>query len=152
MGAYAGALAADALGALAISAVIAVYEGAVRVRSLLRNVTSQAVPAMGVTLGLLAVISLTTSPASVWLLLAFGALLLVAFRTYASLADRHLSLERLYRFSQAVTSSPEIDEVMRQRAAARPGSCCAPSAPTVVVRRLRRRLRRPRRASAPTAG
>jgi diguanylate cyclase (GGDEF)-like protein len=81
-------------------------------RSVLRNVTSQAVPAMGVTIALLAVLSLTASPASAWLLVAFGALLIVAFRAYASLADRHLSLERLYRFSQAVSNAPEIDQVI----------------------------------------
>ena len=70
----AGALAADALGALAIAAVIAVYEGAVRVRSLLRQRHVQAVPAMGVTLGLLAVHQPDgRPPASVWLLLAVGA-------------------------------------------------------------------------------
>ena len=112
LAAYCGAMAGDALDALAIALVMAVYEGAVRMRSVLRNVTNQAVPAMGVTIGLLAVLSLTASPASVWLLVAFGALLIVAFRTYAALAERHLSLERLYRFSQAVSSAPEIDQVI----------------------------------------
>ena len=44
--------------------------------------------------------------------IGFGALLLLAYRAYAALSDRHLNLERLYRFSQAVSSSPEIDQVM----------------------------------------
>ena len=110
--AYLGALGADVLGSLALASVIAVYEGAVRMKSLMRDLTAQAVPAMGVTIGLLAVLSLTASPASVWLLVAFGTLLIVAFRAYASLADRHVGLERLYRFSQAVSSAPEIDQVI----------------------------------------
>ena len=112
LAAYAAALTADALGAFAIGSVIAVYEGTVRFRHLLRDAASQQVPAMGVTVALLAVTSLTASPASVWLLVGFGAMLLMAFRTHASLAERHLNLERLYRFSQAVSSAPEIDEVM----------------------------------------
>ena len=41
-----------------------------------------------------------------------GAGLLLGYRAYASLADRHLSLERLYRFTQAVTSAPEVDEII----------------------------------------
>ena len=105
-------MAADALGAFAIAIVMAVYEGAVRMRSVLQNPTSRAVPAMGVTIGLLAVLSLTASPASVWLLVGFLVFLTLAFRTYAALADRHVSLERLYRFSQAVSSAPEIDQVI----------------------------------------
>jgi diguanylate cyclase (GGDEF)-like protein len=110
--AYLGILGADVLGCLALASVIAVYEGAVRMKSLMRDLTSQAVPAMGVTIGLLAVLSLSTSAASVWLLIVFGALLIVAFRAYASLANRHLGLERLYRFSQVVSSAPEIDQVI----------------------------------------
>ena len=38
--------------------------------------------------------------------------MLLAFRTYASLAEQHLDLERLYRFSQAVSSAAELDDVM----------------------------------------
>jgi len=110
--AYAAALTADALGAIAIGWVIAVYEGAVRLPQILRSAVAQQVPAMGVTVALLAVISLTVSPASVWLLVGFGAMLLLAMRAYSQLAERHLNLERLYRFSQAVSSAPEIDEVM----------------------------------------
>ena len=79
------------------------------------------------TLGLISVSSLDAMHETAWLLLAFGVLLLLAFRTYATLAERHLNLERLYRFSQAVSTSVELDEVMRnvlgearERAARRP--------------------------------
>ena len=69
-------------------------------------------PALAVTLGLVCVVSLAGMRESAWLLIGFGVLLLLAFRTYASLAEKHLNLERLYRFSQAVGSSVELDDVM----------------------------------------
>jgi diguanylate cyclase (GGDEF)-like protein len=112
LAAYVAGLVPDALAALVISGVIVAYDGAVNLRSLLSNAGSVQLPAMGVTIGLVAVISLTASRTSSWLLVALGALLLLAFRGYASLAERHLNLERLYRFSQAVSSAPEVDEVM----------------------------------------
>jgi diguanylate cyclase (GGDEF)-like protein len=71
------------------------------------------VPALAVTLGLVCVVSVHADPVSVSLLLLFGILLLLAFRSYASLTERHMDLERLYRFSQAVGSASELDEVMR---------------------------------------
>jgi diguanylate cyclase (GGDEF)-like protein len=70
-----------------------------------------AVP-MSIALGLIAVTSLSASLTSGWLLAGYGGLLLLAYRMYAALADRHLNLERLYRFSQAVSSAPEVDEVL----------------------------------------
>jgi diguanylate cyclase (GGDEF)-like protein len=112
LAAYAAALLADALGALAIACIISVYDGGVNILRLLSDAGSLVVPAMGVTLGLLAVTSIAASTTSSWLLLACGLLLLAAFRVYASLAERHLNLERMYRFSQAVTSSPEVDAIM----------------------------------------
>jgi diguanylate cyclase (GGDEF)-like protein len=111
--AYAGAFAANVLGGAAIGLVIAVYDGGLRLRRLVGDsLAGQAVAPMVVTLALVAVTSLAASAQSGWLLVGFGALLLFAYRAYASLADRHLNLERLYRFSQAVSSSPEIDQVM----------------------------------------
>jgi diguanylate cyclase (GGDEF)-like protein len=112
LAAYVAALVADGLGVVAISTIIAVYDGGVNLRALLSTTGSLQVPAMGITLGLVAVTSLAASPTSAWLLGGLGLLVLLAFRAYASLAERHLNLERLYRFSQAVSSAPEIDEVM----------------------------------------
>ena len=112
-GAYAAALVANVVGGCAIGLAIAVYEGGLRVRAMFHDAfDGQAVSPMVVTLGLVAVTSLAASTESAWLLGGFGALLLLAYRAYASLADRHLNLERLYRFSQAVSGSTEIDQVM----------------------------------------
>jgi diguanylate cyclase (GGDEF)-like protein len=113
LAAYAAALVADLMGALAISCIIAVRDGGVNFRSLLSGAGSLGVLALAVTLGLVCVVSVHASPVSAWLLLAFGILLLVAFRSYASLTERHMDLERLYRFSQAVGSASELDEVLR---------------------------------------
>jgi diguanylate cyclase (GGDEF)-like protein len=112
LAAYAAAFAADLMGAVVISCIIAARDGGVDVRSLLSGAGSLKVPALAVTLGLISVSSLDAMHETAWLLMAFGVLLLLAFRTYATLAERHLNLERLYRFSQAVSTSVELDEVM----------------------------------------
>jgi diguanylate cyclase (GGDEF)-like protein len=111
--AYAAALVANVVGGCAIGAVIAVYDSDQRLRALVGDaLAGQAATPMVVTLGLVAVTSLAASTESAWLLGGFGALLLLAYRAYASLSDRHLNMERLYRFSQAVSGSTEIDQVM----------------------------------------
>src|SRR3954469_21548778 len=114
LGAFGGAFAAAALSALAVGSVIALHEGGgLGFLGLLKTGIGQPAPAIAVTAGLVAVTSLSASLDSAVLLLVFGLLMLVSFRAYASLAERHLNLERLYRFSQAVSSAPEIDDVMR---------------------------------------
>ncbi|SNT03381.1 diguanylate cyclase/phosphodiesterase [Geodermatophilus pulveris] len=113
IGAYAGPMAANCVGAVALALVIAVYEGSMRPGELLRDVVNgePAAPVV-ITLALVAVTSLTVSPHSVWLLVLTGVGLLLGYRAYASLSDRHLNLERIYRFTQAVSTSPEVDEVL----------------------------------------
>ena len=112
-GAYAAALVANVVGGCAIGLVIAVYDGGLRLRAMLNDAfAGQSVSPMVVTLGLVAVTSLSASTESAWLLAGFGGLLLLAYRAYASLADRHLNMERLYRFSQTVSGATEIDQVM----------------------------------------
>jgi diguanylate cyclase (GGDEF)-like protein len=112
LAAYAAAFATDVMGALVISIVVAARDGGVHFRSLFHGAGSLKVPAMAVTLGLVCVVSIDGTRQSAWLLLGFGILMLLAFRTYASLAEQHLNLERLYRFSQAVSSAVELDDVM----------------------------------------
>src|SRR4051794_11090162 len=113
LGAFAGCIGANTVSVLAVSLVMAVYEGGLQPRGVLRDVvTGEPAAPVVVTLGLVAVTSLSATPGSAWLLLATGAGLLLGYRTYAALSDRHLSLERLYRFTQAVSNSPEVDEVL----------------------------------------
>jgi diguanylate cyclase (GGDEF)-like protein len=115
LGAYGGAIAANCVASIALALVIAVYERDLRLRPILQDmVTGEPFAPFVITLGLIAVTSLAASRNSAWLLLVTGAGLLFAYRAYASLADRHLSTERLYRFAQAVTSAPEVDETLRK--------------------------------------
>jgi diguanylate cyclase (GGDEF)-like protein len=114
LGAYAGPIAANCVGVVALALVVAIYEGDFQLRRVLRDmVTGDPAAPVLVTVGLVAVSSLSYSPLMAALLLLLGIGLLAAYRAYAALADRHLSLERLYRFSQAVSSSPEGDEIHR---------------------------------------
>src|SRR4051794_16642773 len=113
LGAYAGAIGANALGVVALAMVVGIYDGRLRPRALLTDLLKgDPFQPVVVTIGLVAVVCLDTSPRSVVLLLLTGAGLLVAYRAYAALSDRHLNLERLYRFTQAVSSSPEVGEVL----------------------------------------
>jgi diguanylate cyclase (GGDEF)-like protein len=113
LGAYAAAFLLNALGVVAIGVVIAVYEGNLHLAPLLREaVTGNPAGPIVVTVALVAVTSWTAVADSVWLFAILGALLLRAYRVYASLADRHRNMERLYGFSQAVGSASEIDEVL----------------------------------------
>ncbi len=112
--AYLAVAAAGVLDATATSLVIALYERSLRVTTVVRESLAGAPISVAVgTVGLVAVTALREDGRTAYLLVAVLALLLVGFRAYASLSERHLSLERLYRFSQVVTSSPEVDEVLR---------------------------------------
>ena len=110
----AAVLAASAFAATATTCVIAAYERRLDLRDLW-SVPLRDVPraASGAVLGLIAVYALATDRGAALPLLAAAGVVLVAYRAYAALSQRHLSLERLYQFSQAVSSSPEVDEVLR---------------------------------------
>ena len=112
-GAYAGPLAANWIGVAAIGLVVAVHDGDLQPRRLLRDmVTGEPAAPVVITMGLVAVSSLAYSPRTALLLLVLGVGVLGGYRAYAALADRHLNLERLYRFTQAVSSSPEVEETL----------------------------------------
>jgi diguanylate cyclase (GGDEF)-like protein len=111
--ALAAVLAANAVGSVALGLVIAIYEGGTTLRSLAREaVTSQLFAPGVVVLGLVAVICIDSGGRSWWMVGAAVVVLTVCYRKYASLFDRHLNLERLYAFSQAVGRSPDKDVVV----------------------------------------
>jgi diguanylate cyclase (GGDEF)-like protein len=113
LGAYAACLGANRVSVLAVALVMAVYDGGLRPMEVLRDVvTGDPASPLVITLGLVAVTSLAAAPGAAVLLLVMGVGLLLGYRAYAALSDRHLSLERLYRFTQAISSSPEVDEVL----------------------------------------
>jgi diguanylate cyclase (GGDEF)-like protein len=113
--ALAAVLAANAVGAVALGLVIGVYEGGTSLRSLASDVVvSQLYAPAVVVLGLVAVICLDSGRGSGWLVGAAVVVSIVCYRQYSLLFDRHVNLERLYEFSQAIGQSAERDAVVRQ--------------------------------------
>ena len=112
--AYLAVMSSSALSALAVSLVIFLYEGGLRLADL-RSAVGIGLPiaCLTTTLGLIATNCLILSTDTAWLLAAAAVICILAYRAYAALADRHLSLERLYRFSQVVGSAPEVEDVIQ---------------------------------------
>ncbi|PPK92442.1 diguanylate cyclase (GGDEF)-like protein [Kineococcus xinjiangensis] len=111
--AYVAVLLAQALSFVGLGLVIAVHEGDARIGSILWvTIAGLRTAPMGITLALIAVTCLFADPRSALLLAGAGGVMLIAYRAYSALHDRHLGLERIFRFSQAVTSSPGVDEVL----------------------------------------
>jgi diguanylate cyclase (GGDEF)-like protein len=112
--AFAASAAVGTVSALSITAVVSLAEGALNPRELLSEPARGAVASVAVAVPGLIVVGLVEQ--SRWnALLAVLALaaLVVGYRAYAVLSERHLSLERLYRFSQVVSDRPEVDEVLQ---------------------------------------
>ncbi len=110
-----GALVANAVSTVAIGLVIAVYEGDLSWSGLLREMIAGQLFAPGVVvLGLTTVDSLAHDPGSGWLVAGSAATLILCYRLYASLFDRHVNLAKLYHFSQAITSSSANESVEKQ--------------------------------------
>ena len=98
---------------IAISWVIAVYEGELDLRAaVVRTSRGQLAAAIGVVVGLIAVTSLAQSLQSAWLLAGLGALVLAGYRVYGTLLERHRNLERLYTFSRTLSGASDLDTVM----------------------------------------
>ncbi len=114
LAAYLGAAVASGLAAVSVVLVIYFYEGVLRPRDMIESLsTAVPVAALTTTLGLIASACLILDVGTSWLLGIAAAVVVMAYRAYASLSERHLSLERLYRFSQVVGANPEIEGVMR---------------------------------------
>ena len=112
---YAATAASSCATALAVEAAVALADGD-RVRgAVLRRAAGQAVvtAALVTTMAIVVARALLDDAVMSVPLLACGVLLLLAYRAYSSLYERHLSMERLYRFSRAIGSRPEVDEVLR---------------------------------------
>ncbi len=111
--ALAAALVANATGAVVLGLVIGIYEGQMSLRSLATGaVTGQAFAPGVVVLALVAVICLDAGGWEPAVVGAAVVVLTLCYHSYSSLFDRHVSLERLYDFSQAVGRSSEKDVVL----------------------------------------
>src|SRR5205823_13779567 len=110
---FAATAAVGVASALSITVVVSLAEGALRLRDLLREPARGAVGAMAVAVPGLMVVGLLEQSWWNGLLALLGlATLVVGYRAYAALSERHLSLERLYRFSQVVSDRPEVDQIL----------------------------------------
>ncbi len=98
---------------LATTLVIALSEGELRPFDLLREAATAALSSVAVvSVGLVAVYALSANASAAGPLTVCGFVLLVAYRAYATLSDRHLSLDRLHQFSQSITGAADVDEVL----------------------------------------
>jgi diguanylate cyclase (GGDEF)-like protein len=112
--AFAASAAVGALSAVCITVVVALVEQALDPRDLLREPGKGAAASVSVALvGVMAVVLVEQSRWNAILALLALAALAVGYRAYARLNERHLSLERLYRFSQVVSARPEVDQVLQ---------------------------------------
>jgi diguanylate cyclase (GGDEF)-like protein len=101
------------LSAIAVTVVLAVVDGETKRRDFLLEAGRGAAMSAWVTcIALVAVHALDATSRAAGPLLVSMVLLLIAYRSYSSLSERHLSLERLYRFSHAVSSTPEVNEIL----------------------------------------
>jgi diguanylate cyclase (GGDEF)-like protein len=104
---------ASCLAAVAVACVIQLFEDGLSFAELGRVLPMSACQAGLVSiLGLIAVVALNAEPMSALLLMVAAGAFTIAYRTYSLLNDRHLGLERLYRFTQIVSSTPEMSEVL----------------------------------------
>ncbi|MGQ0463850.1 MAG: putative bifunctional diguanylate cyclase/phosphodiesterase [Sporichthyaceae bacterium] len=113
-GVFAALVAAGTFDAIATTMAIACYENSVKLRRVLREIASAGTLAAAVgTVGLVAATAISYDVRSAFLVEAAGALLLLAYRAYASLRERHESLEQLYHFSEVVSGAHDVDTVLR---------------------------------------
>ncbi|HEX6677179.1 MAG TPA: diguanylate cyclase, partial [Actinomycetes bacterium] len=108
------ALAVDLVNALVIVAAISLYEGSSQWRMLLEVAGAGALAAVANTsLALVAVLALAADLWAAELLLAVATVLLLAYRGYGALRQRHRHLEQLYDFGRTVTRSEDVDTTVR---------------------------------------
>ena len=111
-GAVLACVAAMAVDLVVLSVIIRWYDGKPPlsgVRSLISGLGLAAASAM---IGLMPLLTLRLGILAAVPLVASGVMLMAGYRAYASLADRHSSLERLFRFSRELNVAPESDDVL----------------------------------------
>jgi diguanylate cyclase (GGDEF)-like protein len=103
----------DLLSGALVSAAIALREGAVDWGEVAQTLTAGLVAALGNTsLGLVGVSMLVNDRRTAWLLLVVAAVLVGAYRAYASLRQQHENLELLHQFTREVGRSDQAESVM----------------------------------------
>jgi diguanylate cyclase (GGDEF)-like protein len=112
--AVAGAVAANVASAVAVSLLISRLEGRYSVGTMSRVAATAVVQAAAIaSAGLVGALALLANP---WALVPFAVLwttIVLGYRGYARLSERHQSLERLYRFSQVVSAHSDSELILR---------------------------------------
>ncbi|HVE64425.1 MAG TPA: EAL domain-containing protein [Mycobacteriales bacterium] len=99
-----GVLIAGLVGALLVTGAIALNDGHFEPAPLRQAVTLGAVVGGGTsTLGLVGVLLVDATDAGRWLLVALATVLVLAYRSYAVLRDRHHGLESLFAFTRSLS-------------------------------------------------
>ncbi len=104
--------AAMAVDLVVLSVIIRWYDGKPPLSGLRSFASGVSIAAAGGLLGLMPLLTLRLGPLAAVPLVASGAMLMLGYRAYASLADRHTSLERLFRFSRELSTAPASDDVL----------------------------------------
>ena len=113
LAAIAAGTAGGVLAAVAVTLVIAAVDGELRWRELLTEPARGALGSLGTSVvALVAVHALASDPLAIVPIGITLTILLLGFRAYSGLSERHLSLERLDRVSHVVSSTPEVDEIL----------------------------------------
>ncbi|MGZ4637924.1 MAG: putative bifunctional diguanylate cyclase/phosphodiesterase [Actinomycetes bacterium] len=112
IGAVLGAAAAMAVDLLVLNMIIRWYDGAAPLSSLRSIASGVGIAAASALLGLVPLLTLRLGTLAAVPLLAAGAVLMIGYRAYAGLADRHSSLERLFRFSRELNVAPDSRDVL----------------------------------------
>jgi diguanylate cyclase (GGDEF)-like protein len=111
-GAVLACAAAMAVDLIVLSVIIRWYDGKPPLSGFRSLVSGVALAAASALIGLMPLLTLRLGALAAVPLLASGAMLMAGYRAYASLADRHSSLERLFSFSRELSIAPETDDVL----------------------------------------
>jgi diguanylate cyclase (GGDEF)-like protein len=111
-GAVLACSAAMAVDLVVLSLIIRWYDGKPPLSGLRSFFSGIGLAAASALLGLMPLLTLRLGVLAAVPLLVSGVMLMAGYRAYASLADRHNSLERLFRFSRELNVAPESDDVL----------------------------------------
>jgi diguanylate cyclase (GGDEF)-like protein len=112
LAAVAAATLSIAVDLLVLSLILRWYTGGGRKDGVIGSLTGLFIAASSSIVGIVSVLTLRLGPLATIPLLLAGAVLMIGYRSYSSLADRHTSLEKLFRFSRELNGAPATTEVL----------------------------------------
>ena len=97
---------------LVLSLILRWYTGSARTDSIKGSLAGLSIAAGSSVVGIVSVLTLRLGPLAAIPLALAGAVLMIGYRSYSALADRHTSLEKLFRFSRELNGAPATTEVL----------------------------------------